>query len=107
MFFSLILYSPNGPTHKKMLKWCENLDITPLLIKAEGYKFVTILDPGLSIGEPPGSYPAFDAGQKDGVWIERPDGNPVTGKVWPVDPVYFVDFTKPVARDWWIDQIVK
>ena len=76
-------------------------------IQSMGHKFVTILDPGLSRGEPSGSYPSFEAGQENNVWIVGEDGEPVTGKVWPEHPVYYVDFTKPEAKTWWKNEIVK
>ena len=76
-------------------------------IQSMGHKFVTILDPGLSRGEPSGSYPSFEAGQENNVWIVGEDGEPVTGNVWPEHPVYYVDFTKPEAKTWWKNEIVK
>ena len=76
-------------------------------IQASGHKFVTILDPGLSTGEKSGSYPSFEAGQENGVWILGENGEPVTGSVWPEHPVYYVDFTKPDAKEWWKSEIVK
>ena len=76
-------------------------------IQASGHKFVTILDPGLSTGEMSGSYPSFEAGQENGVWILGENGEPVTGSVWPEHPVYYVDFTKPEAKEWWKSEIVK
>ena len=76
-------------------------------IQASGHKFVTILDPGLSTGEMSGSYPSFEAGQENDVWILGENGEPVTGSVWPEHPVYYVDFTKPEAKEWWKNEIVK
>ena len=107
-------------THKlKILTFSRSLDFTvdqdnfaglPEFVRdiqALGHKFVTILDPGLSTGEPSGSYPSFEAGQENEVWIVGEDGAPVTGKVWPEHPVYFVDFTKPEAKEWWKNEIVR
>lgn len=58
-------------------------------------------DPCISIGEPPGEYRPFDLGQEMDVWIKRPSGEPVKGKVWPDEPVYFPDYSKPSAIEWW------
>jgi alpha-glucosidase (family GH31 glycosyl hydrolase) len=76
-------------------------------LQAAGHKFVTILDPGLSSGQQLGSYPPFEAGQAKDVWVKRADGTPFMGDVWPEDPVYFVDFTKPEAKAWWVEEIVR
>jgi alpha-glucosidase len=75
-------------------------------IKAEGVKFITILDPCISIGEPRGSYRPFDLGEEMKVWVTKKDGvTPVTGLVWPEDPVYFPDYSKSATRTWWITLI--
>jgi len=70
-------------------------------LKAEGIKFVTILDPCISTGEPNCTYKPFDLGNQFGVWINKPDGNPLVGRVWPNDPVYFPDYTNPRTHEWW------
>jgi len=70
-------------------------------LKQEGVKFVTILDPCISIGEPNCTYKPFDLGQQFGVWVNKPDGTPVVGRVWPEDPVYFPDYTNPRTHEWW------
>ena len=33
-------------------------------------------------------------------------GGPVTGRGWPLDPVYFPDYTLPRAQRWW-EQMVE
>ena len=68
------------------------------LLKAEGVKFVTILDPCISTGEPNCTYRPFDLGQELDVWVKKPNGDPVTGQVWPLDPVYFPDYTNPRTK---------
>lgn len=35
------------------------------------------------------------------VWVKLESGEPVTGKVWPQDPVYFPDYSKNSTREWW------
>ncbi|XP_065576327.1 sucrase-isomaltase, intestinal-like [Artemia franciscana] len=76
-------------------------------IKSRGLKFATILDPGISTGEPEGTYPAYDEGNRLDVWMKRPDGTPSTGFVWPEDPTYFVDYSSPNAKLYWEQQIVE
>jgi len=71
-------------------------------LKTKGIKFITILDPCISIGEPEGSYRPFDLGEEMDVWVKRADGTSATGQVWPDDPVYFPDYSKNVTRQWWI-----
>ncbi|CAH1800510.1 unnamed protein product, partial [Owenia fusiformis] len=76
-------------------------------LKAEGTKFVTILDPCISIGEPAGTYPPFDRGQVQGVWVNNSDGvTPAEGRVWPPDNVYFPDYTNPATEPWWTQECV-
>ena len=71
------------------------------ILKAEGVKFVTILDPCISTGEPNCTYRPFDLGQELDVWVKKPSGEPLTGQVWPLDPVYFPDYTNPRTKVWW------
>ena len=65
-----------------------------------GQRFVAIIDPGVPEGEPVGSYPAFEEGVAQSVWIEdgRQPGTPIKGKVWPENPTYFPDFTNPATQ---------
>jgi alpha-glucosidase len=75
-------------------------------LKTKGIKFMTILDPCISIGEPAGSYRPFDYGEElGGVWVKRADGSNAVGRVWPDDPVYFPDYSMPTTREWWITLI--
>jgi len=68
------------------------------LLRDDGIKFVTILDPCISTGEPNCTYRPFDLGQELDVWIKKPDGGALTGQVWPQDPVYFPDYTNPRTK---------
>ena len=70
-----------------------------------GMKFVPILDPAISSGEPSGSYPAFDEGLELEVWVKNSSGHPLVGQVWPDDPTYFPDWSKTETQDWWVRQI--
>ncbi|XP_023345565.1 maltase-glucoamylase, intestinal [Eurytemora carolleeae] len=71
------------------------------VIKEEGVRFVTILDPCISIGEPNCTYKPYDLGEQFGVWINKPNGEPLIGRVWPNDPVYFPDYTNLRTHEWW------
>lgn len=35
------------------------------------------------------------------VWLKNSDGTPFVGKVWPDNPTYFGDFSKPESKEWW------
>jgi alpha-glucosidase len=74
-------------------------------LKTKGIKFITILDPIISIGEPAGTYRPFDYGEVEDVWIKRADGTTAVGRMWPEDDVYFPDYSSPKAREWWITLI--
>ena len=43
-------------------------------LHGDGTKFLTILDPCISIGEPAGTYPPFDRGEESDVWTKEGDG---------------------------------
>ncbi|CAH1775810.1 unnamed protein product [Owenia fusiformis] len=76
-------------------------------LKQEGTKFIIILDPGISTGEPAGTYQPYELGNTMGVWIKDTDNTTdILGEVWPDDPVVFPDFTKQVTEDWWIQLCV-
>ena len=62
---------------------------------------MTILDPCISIGEADCTYGPFDLGEQFDVWVKKPNGGPVVGKVWPNDPVYFPDYTNPRTHLRW------
>jgi len=74
-------------------------------LKTKGIKFMTILDPIISTGEPAGTYPPFEEGNALDVWIKKADGTPVDGRMWPEDPCYYPDYTLNRTREWWIKQI--
>ncbi len=71
-------------------------------LKEKGIKFVTILDPAISIIDE--NYEPFDLGNEMDVWYKKQDGTPMTGRVWPhgnTAPVYFPDYSKNSTREWW------
>jgi len=68
-------------------------------LKTQGIKFVTIVDPFISTGEK--DYRPYELGNEMDVWVKKANGEPVVGKVWPEDPVYFGDFSKNATKEWW------
>lgn len=63
----------------------------------DGFKIVTIVDPGIKKEE---GYWVYDEGMKGNHFAKYPDGKPFVGTVWPGACV-FPDFTKQDSRDWW------
>ncbi|XP_060837203.1 lysosomal alpha-glucosidase-like [Rhopalosiphum padi] len=71
-----------------------------------GMHHVIILDPGVSSREPKGSYPPYDDGLKNGLFIKNSSGLPLEGQVWNLDGgTVFPDFTNPKSIDYWINQV--
>ncbi|XP_023324355.1 sucrase-isomaltase, intestinal [Eurytemora carolleeae] len=70
-----------------------------------GMKFIPILDPCISMGEPVGSYPPFEEGNALKIWVSNSSGDPLVGKVWPADNCHFPDFSNPTTQEWWISQL--
>jgi lysosomal alpha-glucosidase len=51
-------------------------------LQAGGQHYVNIIDPAISSSQPSGSYPAFDEGIKQNVFIKKYNSNdPIIGKV--------------------------
>uniref|UniRef100_A0A8C1VGS7 alpha-glucosidase n=1 Tax=Cyprinus carpio TaxID=7962 RepID=A0A8C1VGS7_CYPCA len=97
-------------------------------MRAEGMRFIFILDPAIAGNETKGSYPAFDTGIEKDVFIKWPpelSNDIVWGKVWPDYPnvtvdnsldwdtqvelfrafAAFPDFFKTSTAEWWGEQI--
>ena len=89
--FRCFTFSPSGFPDPARL--CEDLH-------GIGFRSVWIVDPGIK-AEP--GYGVFDSGTARDVWVERSDGAPYRGRVWPGACV-FPDFTMRAARAWWGDQ---
>ncbi len=66
-------------------------------IEQEGYKTVTIIDPGVKLEE---GYPMYDEGIQNGYYAKAPDGEIYVNAVWPGDAVY-PDYGNPHVRTWW------
>lgn len=63
----------------------------------DGFKMVTIIDPGVKVDE---NYEVYRACMEKGFHARTPDGKPYTNDVWPGEVVY-PDFGNPDARAWW------
>lgn len=73
-------------------------------LKAEGTRFVIILDPAIKMDDPPGSYLPFERGLAKDVYVKKADGiTNIEGEVWP-GRTYFPDFHSRNTTDWWIDE---
>ncbi|RWS07042.1 lysosomal alpha-glucosidase-like protein, partial [Dinothrombium tinctorium] len=70
-----------------------------------GMHFVPILDPGVSGGEPPNTYPPFEDGIKMNIFIKHSNGKVLVGRVWNRSgKTVFADFTNPNITDYWVKQ---
>lgn len=67
----------------------------------QGFKLVTILDPGVKIDP---DYAVYQSGLDAGIYLKYPDGEPVMGVVWP-GAVHFPDFSDPKGRSWWAQHL--
>nr|WP_290227845.1 glycoside hydrolase family 31 protein [Trichocoleus desertorum] len=67
----------------------------------DGFKTVTIVDPGVKY-EPEADYAVFDQGLEKDYFVRKADGQLVHGYVWPSKAV-FPDFLRPEVRSWWAD----
>ncbi|XP_033634862.1 maltase-glucoamylase, intestinal-like [Asterias rubens] len=91
-------------------------------LKNNGTHYIIILDPAIPANETAGSYPPYDRGVIDDVFIKTEDGQSILfGKVWPDLPDIFVntskeweyqvanyrahaafpDYMKKSTKDWW------
>lgn len=63
----------------------------------QGYKVVTILDPGVKVEE---GYDIYEKGVKGHHFVKKSDGQLFTGDVWPGNSA-FPDFSNAETREWW------
>jgi len=68
-------------------------------LKANGFKVVTIVDPGVKY-EPEADYVVFDQGMEKDFFVRDANGKLVHGYVWP-EKAMFPDFLRPEVRQWW------
>ncbi len=64
-----------------------------------GFKVVTILDPGVKVEK---KYKVYEEGVEKGYFAKNTDGTVYENVVWPGDSVY-PDFGKEEVRSWWAD----
>ncbi|HEX6289430.1 MAG TPA: TIM-barrel domain-containing protein, partial [Herpetosiphonaceae bacterium] len=67
----------------------------------DGFKTVTIIDPGVKY-EPEADYEPFDQGLARDYFVRTADGTLFHGYVWP-DRAVFPDVMRPEVREWWGD----
>jgi alpha-glucosidase len=67
----------------------------------DGFKTVTIIDPGVKY-EPEADYHVFDEGVEHDYFVRKADGKLFHGYVWP-DKAVFPDFLRSDVRQWWGD----
>eukprot|EP00850_Spirogloea_muscicola_P006800 SM000033S12321 [mRNA] locus=s33:142660:151351:+ [translate_table: standard] len=72
-------------------------------LHAQGFKAVWMIDPGIARDE---GYSVFRQGTEQDVWVQRANGQPFVGNVWP-GPCVFPDYTAERVRKWWADLICK
>ncbi|WP_042275604.1 glycoside hydrolase family 31 protein [[Clostridium] dakarense] len=75
---------------KNSKKMIENL-------KKDGFKLVTIIDPGVKVDK---GYSIYDEGLKNGYFATDKNGITYTNWVWPGNSV-FPDFMNSKVRNWW------
>ncbi|MGL5506730.1 MAG: TIM-barrel domain-containing protein, partial [Paraclostridium sp.] len=66
-------------------------------LKNDGFKLVTIIDPGVKVDK---GYSVYDEGLKNNYYATNKDGIPHIGWVWPGHSV-FPDFMNSEVRNWW------
>ncbi len=66
-------------------------------LAADGFKVVTINDPGVKKEE---GYEVYDEGVREGYFARTPEGEVYINAVWPGEAA-FPDFGNPAVRKWW------
>ncbi len=69
-------------------------------LEADGFRVVTIVDPGVKIDR---DYAVFRDGRARDVFCRNEDGSPYTLLVWPKQSM-LPDFNRPDVRAWWGEQ---
>lgn len=79
------------PEPEKMLKKLED----------EGFKVVTIVDPGVKIED---NYGVYERGLEKDAFVKKEDGGLFIGEVWAGKSL-FPDYSNEAARRWWKDEL--
>ena len=66
-------------------------------LKSQGFKAVTIIDPGVKVEK---DYYMYEEGIAGDYYAKTPEGETYVNAVWPGDAVY-PDFGNPAVRSWW------
>lgn len=66
-------------------------------LEEEGFKVVSIIDPGIKVDK---NYAVYKEALDKKYFCTRADGDPIEGDVWP-GKCNFPDYTNPVVRKWW------
>jgi len=66
-------------------------------LRTEGFRVVTIVDPGIKVDP---NYSAYQQGLAGNYFVKKPDGTIFVGKVWPGESA-FPDYTDEKVRTWW------
>ncbi|AZO96419.1 glycoside hydrolase family 31 protein [Halocella sp. SP3-1] len=69
-------------------------------LKKQGFKVVTIVDPGIKKDN---GYLVYDEGLSNGYFARDKDGIPYVNRVWPGESLY-PDFSSEEVRKWWADK---
>jgi alpha-glucosidase len=70
-------------------------------LRAEGFRTVTIIDPGVGTDK---TYRVYEEGRKNGHFLTDMDGGIYIGAVWPGKAAY-PDFLRQQTRDWWAKEV--
>ncbi|MDF2802200.1 MAG: Alpha-glucosidase, family 31 of glycosyl hydrolase [Anaerocolumna sp.] len=84
------VFTWNNPAYEDPKKMIRDLD-------KDGFKIVTIIDPGVKVEE---GYKVYDEGVDKNYFVKSPEGEIYVNQVWPGDSVY-PDFGRKEVRDWW------
>ncbi|XP_055950335.1 lysosomal alpha-glucosidase-like [Argiope bruennichi] len=71
-------------------------------LHSKGMHYVLMTDPGLSCSEKPGTYPPYDEGLKEDIFVKNPDGTMFRGKVWTNGETVYPDFSHPKTPAYWM-----